>query len=468
MTCPTCQRLKARIAELESQLARARKDSTTSSKPPSSDIVKPPSNVVQPPASGPRGGHGQRRKKRRIGGQPGHPRHVRPAFPSEQIDKTRDYRLDECPDCGGALSDDPDSAPRVIQQVEIIVQPVRVTEHRGLARWCDKCQKTHPSPLPCKVRKAGLVGPRLTSLVAYLKGPCHASYSTIATFLRDVVGLRLSRGQLAKLVQKVSASLEQSYDELLARLPQERRLNVDETGHPEQKKRLWTWAFRAELFTLYRIDPSRGSDVLIETLGREFNGVLGCDYFSAYRKYMKDFGVELQFCLAHLIRDIKFLAAHPHRDNRRYGERLLGHMRKLFGVIHRRDQFASMKSFRRELTKVRDALVHDAISQTPWTREAGNLADRFVANCDNYFRFITTPGVQPTNNLAEQAIRFVAIHRRITYGTRGEAGRRWCERIWTAIATCGQQGRSVFEFVCQSVEAHLSDRRSPTLLPNTS
>ena len=210
MTCPTCQRLKARIAELESQLARARKDSTTSSKPPSSDIVKPPSNVVQPPASGPRGGHGQRRKKRRIGGQPGHPRHVRPAFPPEQIDKTRDYRLDECPDCGGALSDDPDSAPRVIQQVEIIVQPVRVTEHRGLARWCDKCQKTHPSPLPCKVRKAGLVGPRLTSLVAYLKGPCHASYSTIATFLRDVVGLRLSRGQLAKLVQKVSASLEQS------------------------------------------------------------------------------------------------------------------------------------------------------------------------------------------------------------------------------------------------------------------
>ena len=468
MTCPTCQRLKARIAELEAELARARKDSTTSSKPPSSDIVKPTGNDGQPPAGGPRGGRNQRRKKRRIGGQPGHRRHVRPAFPPEQIDKTREYRLDECPDCGGALSDDPDSAPRVVQQVEIIVQPVRVTEHRGLAQWCECCQKTHQASLPRQVRKAGLVGPRLTALIAYLKGACHASYSTIAMFLRDVVGIKLSRGQLAKLVQKVSAALEQSYDELRPRRPKARRLNVDETGHPEQKKRLWTWAFRAKLFTLYRIDPSRGSDVLIETLGREFNGVLGCDYFSAYRKYMKNFSVAVQFCLAHLIRDMKFLAAHPHRGNRRYGKMLLDHMRKLFGVIHRRDQFASKKSFRRELAKIRNALVGDAIVHLPNTREAGNLADRFVDHYDSYFRFITTPSVQPTNNLAEQAIRFVAIHRRITHGTRGETGRRWCERIWTAIATCGQQGRSVFDFVHRSVEAHLSGGRSPTLLPNTS
>jgi transposase len=460
--CPTCQKLKARIAELEAELAKARKDSTTSSKPPSSDIVKPP------PGGQSSSQRRQNGKKRRQGGQPGHPRHVRPAFPPEQIDQTREYRLDECPDCGGALEDDADSAARVIQQVEIVARPVHVTEHRGLAQWCAKCQKVHQAPLPRKVCQAGLVGPRLTALVAYLKGACHASYSTVAKFLQDVVGITLSRGQLAKLVQKVSAGLEVSYEELLARLPGENRLNVDETGHPEQKQRLWTWAFRAELFTLYRIDPSRGSDVLIEVLGREFNGVLGCDYFSAYRKYMKDFHVALQFCLAHLIRDMKFLAKHPHRGNRRYGALLLGHMRKLFGAIHRREQFASEGSFLRELAKIRNALVGDAIAELPRTREAGNLADRFVNDYDGYFQFITTPGVAPTNNLAEQAIRFVAIHRRITHGTRGERGRRWCERIWTAIATCGQQGRSVFQFVYQTVQAHFQGRRAPSLVPNTS
>ena len=57
-----------------------------------------------------------------------------------------------------------------------------------------------------------------------------------------------------------------------------------------------------------------------------------------------------------------------------------------------------------------------------------------------------TPGIEPTNNLAEQAIRFVAIHRRMTQGTRGRAGQTWCERIWTAVVTCAQQSRSLLFF----------------------
>jgi len=56
---------------------------------------------------------------------------------------------------------------------------------------------------------------------------------------------------------------------------------------------------------------------LIDGLGREFDGTLGCDYFSAYHKYMRlSANVTLQFCLAHLIRDYKFLADHPDPRNR--------------------------------------------------------------------------------------------------------------------------------------------------------
>jgi len=40
------------------------------------------------------------------------------------------------------------------------------------------------------------------------------------------------------------------------------------------------------LYTLFQIDKSRGSEVLLDVLGKEFDGVLGCDYFSAYCKYM--------------------------------------------------------------------------------------------------------------------------------------------------------------------------------------
>jgi len=63
------------------------------------------------------------------------------------------------------------------------------------------------------------------------------------------------------------------------------------------------------LYTLFKIDPTRSTDVLIKVLGTEFDGVLGCDYFSSYRSYMDRFDVTIQFCLAHLIRDVKFLSS---------------------------------------------------------------------------------------------------------------------------------------------------------------
>jgi len=82
-----------------------------------------------------------------------------------------------------------------------------------------------------------------------------------------------------------------------------------------------------------------------------------------------------------------------------------------------------------------------------------------------YFTFITTPGIEPTNNLAEQAIRFVVIDRHITQGTRSERGNRWSERIWTVIATCAAQGLSVYEFLRASVRAFWSGTPQPSLVP---
>jgi transposase len=442
--------LEATVARLQAQLAAARKDSSTSSKPPSSDIVKPPKPA--PP-------EGQER--RRIGGQPGHPKHERAAFPPELINGgSYDYRLDLCPCCGHDLQPMPSIVPRVIQQVDINDVPLEIEEHRGHPGWCAHCQKQFEAPLPIGIERGGLVGPRLTTLIAYLKGVCHASFSTIRKFVRDVVRLTISRGQLAKIVAKVSEALEQPYEELRNRLPDEKRLNVDETGHKQNRLRLWIWCFRAELYTFFKIDPTRSGDVLIAVLGKEFNGVLGCDYFSAYRRYQREFGVSLQFCLAHLIRDVKFLATLPDAREQAYGTRL----RALCGVIHRRERLTT-KQFQSQLEAARAEVLRCGTENVPATNHCRNLAKRFEKHGESYFRFITTPGVEPTNNLAEQAIRFVVIDRLITQGTRSEKGNRWCERIWTVIATCTQQGRSVFEYLEAAVRAWFVGTEPPMLLP---
>jgi len=460
-SCPNCRRLQARLAALEAtvaqlqeQLAAARKNSATSSKPPSSDIVKPP----KPPLP-----EGQDRRK--IGGQPGHPKHERAPFAPEAVNAGFfDHRIDHCPRCGHGLEPALWSEPRVTQQVDINEVPVLIQEHRGHPGWCPCCRKLYEAPLPIGIERGGLVGPKLTTIIAYLKGVCHASFSTIRKFVRDVIHVTISRGQLAVIIGKVTRALEQPYQELLDLLPDQDHLNVDETGHKQNAHAMWTWCFRAELFTWFKIDPTRSADVLINVLGTEFNGVLGCDYFSSYRGYMRQFDVSVQFCLAHLIRDVKFLTTLPDARDRSYGERLREALRRLFAVIHRRGEF-SAEELQNQLDLARFQVLCCGTQGVPTTRHSRNMAARFEKHGASYFQFITTPGVAPTNNLAEQAIRFVVIDRRITQGTRSDGGNRWCERIWTVIATCTQQGRSVFEYLEAAVAAWFAGTEPPLLLP---
>jgi transposase len=137
------------------------------------------------------------------------------------------------------------------------------------------------------------------------------------------------------------------------------------------------------------------------------------------------------------------------------------------------------EGFHRSMLTHRDRFL-DLVRQPPATKEAENLAARFAIveyrtedsdelqrydQSQDYFRFMFAEGVEPTNNHNEQQLRHCVIDRRITQGTRGEAGQRYHERMWTAIATCKKQNRNFFEFLLTSLTAHLQNQPSPSLLP---
>ena len=104
---------RVELSQCRAELAAARKNSSNSSKPPSGDITRPPRRLK-----------GRGKSKRKIGGQPNHPKHQRPPFPPDQVDQVHDHTLDHCPDCGGALAR-AKAAPRVIQQAELVEKPSR-------------------------------------------------------------------------------------------------------------------------------------------------------------------------------------------------------------------------------------------------------------------------------------------------------------------------------------------------------
>ena len=439
--------LEQRTKALERKLAHLQRTSANSSKRPSSDIVKPP--------------RAKSASKRKIGGQPGHPMQHRDPFSEQDIDRWISYSLTACPDCGAALEQTA-YAPVVQQQVEIVAKPVEISQHTARWYWCPHCKKLHCS-LPPEVDKAGLCGPVLTAWIGYLKGACHASFTTIRKFVRNTLGLRISRSMLAKVIAKVSAALAEPWMELRLLLPLAKILNVDETGHRENGQRLWTWCYRARTYILFKIAESRATAELLEMLGADFDGVIGCDYFSSYRCYMGEFGGVLQFCLAHFIRDVKFLLEVPDAATRRYGARLLASLREMFRLIHQRAQMQA-DFFRVALQAQQAEILRVAATEVPAQQDAQNLATRLRLHGESYFRFITTPGLEPTNNLAEQAIRFVVIDRHVTQGTRSEKGRQWCERIWTILATCEQQGTSAFHFIRDAVQAYFATAPAPRLL----
>ncbi len=442
--------LRADNQKLRDQIARLTRDSSNSSKPPSSDIVKPK----------PKKDHRQARRNRKIGGQPGHPREERTPFGPDQIDRTIHHELSPARSRGLIPLDE----WSVLQQVELAQKLYTVTEHRARKYLDPRTGRIVIAPWPRGVQAAGLVGPRLTALAGYQKGDCHMSYTTIRRFWEEVLGLPISRSQLANVVQKVSAAFEKPCEELREALVTQPHVGVDESGHPDSGQGLWAWCFRASQFTVFHLDPSRGSGVLKAILTETFGGVLGSDSFSAYHKYMGDCGILVQFCWAHLIREIRFLAEHIDKSLRRWGEKLLGWVRQIFERWHRAESMTKA-GFARSMDRIRRGFLL-AVRRPPARGQAQTLAKRFAGReAEHYFRFLTTPGVEPTNNLTEQAIRHLVIDRHITQGTRGTRGQRWCERVWTVLATCRQQNRGVFAFFCDAITARFQHQPAPSLLP---
>jgi hypothetical protein len=314
----------------------------------------------------------------------------------------------------------------------------------------------------------------MMGLLLFMKGAMRNSYTALEEFLEHVIGFKVCRGYLVKVMARGSRALEPAVEELRALLPRQPVLNVDETGHKENGTGLWTWCFRASHFVVFSIQASRGSDVLITFLGEEFDGVLGCDYFSAYRKFMGKMSGTVQFCFAHLIRDLKFLAEHPKALLPLYAQPVLEAIRAMFQLIHEQVRNPAL-DFQSKLEGQKKRIMALAgntagLSPIEWYvqkhyPEVWNMAERFRKHGKEYFTFITTPEIGPTNNPAEQALRFVVMDRRATQGTRSHKGRAFCERIWTVVGTCRINHQSIFDYLCQAVTAWANRRQVPSLIP---
>jgi len=443
------KQLKEYIKLLEEKIARLERNSSNSSKPPSSDIINPKSSSDK------------RKKKRRRGGQLGHSKCSRQPFTSEQIDEIVIHELpaEEIERKNLTPLNETESA---LQQVDLPEKLYSVIEHR-VRLYVDPNGNIIKARLPKEIRREGLFASSMTAFVGYLKARCHMSYSTIAGLFDDVMELGISQSYLVKCCnKKLSPALIPAYSQALEYIRKAPIVGTDETGHKDSGNTNWTWCQHAEDVVFFRICNSRGSRVLFENLGRNFNAVLLADFFSANRLFVRLTGAKVQWCWAHLVRDIKFIAQMGQKNISQWADRLLGIIKRMLKTW-RKDK--KTRYFRKKLEDLKNLFL-SSVMHPPNHPECRKIKKRFVGKGrDEYFLFLEVDGVEPTNNSTEQKIRFVVLDRRVTQGTNSDAGMRFYERIWTVVASCICQGKNIFTFLTQSLKAYYTHTQPPSILP---
>lgn len=283
-----------------------------------------------------------------------------------------------------------------------------------------------------------------------------------ALFLEDLLGQPCCPSLTVKMQNQVAAALEAPYEELQQALSTQEQVHMDESPTKEANQKAWLWTAVAPLFAVFAIFPSRAGKAVGSLLSEAFAGIVNCDRAKMYWQAKR-----LQWCWAHLKRDIQALIDHPDARVKRLGYDLMRQVKLMFQ--HWRDYRSgdiSWTTFRRRMKPVRDAV------NALLLRGVFSGHDRLVGMCRELYdhrewlwTFVDHQGVEPTNNAAERALRHAVIWRKLSFGTQSSSGSRFVERMLTAIETCRLQKRSIFTYLTAAVEAHLAKREVPSLLP---
>jgi transposase len=453
------QQLKAalaRIAELEERLGTS---SSNSSKPPSSDSPKQQADRKKRAAAITK----RSSKKRKAGGQPGHKGFSRALVPPAEVDRHHDCIPTSCENCAAKLRGR-DQSPQLHQVFNLPEVRPEVDQYALHAVECTGCGYVTRGRLPPGV-PTGAFGPSVIAVVTLLIGVCRLGKRTVQQLMSDLFGLEISLGAIIGCQQHGSDALEAPVTEARDYVRHATVKHSDETSWRQgaDRAKVWLWAVVTVGVTLFAIQRERSTEAAKTLLGK-LGGVLVSDRYSAYsfwRPWMR------QVCWAHLIRDFVAIAERGGTSTR-IGDALLAEAKRLFGWWHRvRDGDLSRERFRTYVRPLRKR-VHALLTQGKTCKQpkTARTCSKILDMFDALWLFVERAGIEPTNNVAERAVRHAVLWRKLSGGTHSEHGSRFVERILTVVATLRQQNRNILAFIRAACEARFAQTAPPSLLPD--
>lgn len=374
------------------------------------------------------------------GQKPGHPGCCRKE--PDHIDETIELPLDNCPKCSGPVT----GLERIEQIIEEIppVRPrvVKVITYRGWCPCCGMVGTYHPLQTSYGHRAAKVqLGPRALALAACLNKVHGLTMRKTCRVLYDLCGLRITAGGLSQALSRMAGRVKWIYEKLINDIRASPAVFADETSWWVGGPKYWLWVFTTAERTVYRVDHSRGSMVVRDILGDDFDGMLISDCLSSYdpAEYAK------HKCIAHHLRAISKAMKYPHTNEHKY---LLAWTSFFHGVIalYRLRDVLSEEEFvrkRKSMEDWRDKLLNEIVNQP------GDVAvrNRLLKQRKHLLGCLYEAAAEPTNNRAERALRPAVIARKLSCGNKTERGGD-CWQILSSIgATCQQQRIDFVEYL---------------------
>jgi hypothetical protein len=379
----------------------------------------------------------------RPGRKAGHPGCCRPV--PEQIDEQVRVNLECCPHCQGPVVE----KHCLTQYIEEIpeVRP-RVTKLITQSAWCAHCQCEVSSTHPLQTSRAGgagavQLGPRALALACDLNKAKGLSMRATVAVLRDHLGLKLSAGGLALLVQRVARTVQPEYQRMALSLRQSSVVHADETSWWVGGPGWWLWVFTTPKQTLYVVIQSRAAAVALGLLGQEFAGVLVSDCLAIY----DDLNRLQQKCYSHHLKAVsEACQAHPQG-----GEGYLHQVQALLrtGIWLKALQAGAEEA--RFAQCVSSLRAHSyALIEAPRAQpQEEKVRMRLWKQRDHLFTFLERAEVPATNNLAERQLRPAVIARKISCGNKTAKGATAWQVLASLAATCRQEGCSYTQFLAE-------------------
>jgi len=453
--------LEERVGRLEGQ---ARADSRTTSKPPSQD---PPKSRQERRAEARLKAKellAREGARRDAGAQDGHAGAGRKLAAEDQVDEIVAHYPPQCGGCGHEFTVDERRCSGRFGRHQVAELPpisVMLIEHRTHRLHCPGCGIRTTAALPAGIGSSAF-GPRLRAAIVTLTARNRISRRGIAELAGELFGARLSTGSVNAICQHASTALEHPYLQLHEWVLAQHAVHVDETGWRTagDSRALWTAATQGA--SIFQIAEHCNREQFDQLIG-DYPGIVISDRWNGYSHL--DPG-RRQVCWSHIQRDFR-RHSEGLAEQKTFGEQGLELTRQVFKTWrsyqhdhHNLDRLqAEIAPIQTELR----ALLQAASPKSQRNRWHRRFANNLLKVWPALWTFTSVPGVEPTNNPAERALRGPVIHRKLSHGTRSDDGERFAERALSAAATCRQQHRSLFEYLTELIAAHARGEPLPAL-----